>query len=176
MKYLYSENAVKKALGITDFRHLSKDKVMQFASMLPYMNEKVALACISQFPNYADMAKAMVEQLDKNCEAVLQSNNQSQNQVIKSYQIVLESLSNQIKDENLSSEEKRYINDKMIEVADKIKEADDANKNLLEKIIKNRAAVAIFFGVLGAGILGVVVNSKNTLPENDDDKDQSNNA
>lgn len=176
MKYLYSENAVKKALGITDFRHLSKDKVMQFASMLPYMNEKVALACISQFPNYADMAKAMVEQLDKNCEAVLQSNNQSQYQVIKSYQIVLESLSNQIKDGNPSSEYKRYINEKMIEVADKIKEADDANKNFLEKINRNKAAVAIFFGLLGAGILGVVVNSKNTLPENDDDKDRSNNA
>ncbi|WP_455676538.1 hypothetical protein [Pseudoscardovia suis] len=171
MKYLYNENAVKRALKISDFRHLSKDKVMQFASQLPYMNEKVALACIAQFPNYADMAKAMIEQLDKNCEAALQSNNQSQNQVIKSYQIVLESLSNQIKDENLSSEEKRYINEKMIEVADKIKEADDANKNFLEKINRNKAVVAIFFGALGAGILGVVVKNKNILPENDDGED-----
>lgn len=45
-KYL-SENAVKRALKIDSFRNLSKDKIMQFASMIPYMDKEVAIAIIS---------------------------------------------------------------------------------------------------------------------------------
>lgn len=48
-KYV-SEDAVKRALKIDSFRNLSKDKIMQFASMIPYMDKEVAIAIINQFP------------------------------------------------------------------------------------------------------------------------------
>ena len=36
-KRYHSEEAVKKALKIESFRNLTKDKVMEFTSMIPYM-------------------------------------------------------------------------------------------------------------------------------------------
>lgn len=47
-KRYVSEDAVKHALKIDSFRNLSKDKVMQFASMIPYMDKEVAIAIINQ--------------------------------------------------------------------------------------------------------------------------------
>ena len=49
-KRYVSEEAVKRALNIDSFRNLSKDKIMQFASMIPYMDKDVAIAIITQFP------------------------------------------------------------------------------------------------------------------------------
>ncbi len=59
-KRYVSENAVKRALKIDSFRNLSKDKIMQFASMIPYMDKEVAIAIINQFPIYADFGKTAI--------------------------------------------------------------------------------------------------------------------
>ena len=40
-KRYVSEDAVKRTLKIDSFRNLSKDKIMQFASMIPYMDKEV---------------------------------------------------------------------------------------------------------------------------------------
>ena len=48
-KRYVSEKSVKQALGIDSFRNLSKDKIMEFASMIPYMDKDVAIAIINQF-------------------------------------------------------------------------------------------------------------------------------
>lgn len=53
-KRYVSEDTVKRALKIDSFRNLSKDKIMQFASMIPYMDKEVAIAIINQFPEFAD--------------------------------------------------------------------------------------------------------------------------
>lgn len=66
-KRYVSEDAVKHALKIDSFRNLSKDKVMQFASMIPYMDKEVAIAIINQFPVYADFGKAAIEQYTQTC-------------------------------------------------------------------------------------------------------------
>ena len=47
-KRYHSEEAVKKALKIESFRNLTKDKVMEFTSMIPYMEKEVALEIIKQ--------------------------------------------------------------------------------------------------------------------------------
>ena len=53
-KRYHSEEAVKKALKIESFRNLTKDKVMEFTSMIPYMEKEVALEIIKQFPVYVE--------------------------------------------------------------------------------------------------------------------------
>lgn len=55
-----TERQVLDQLGIPDFRHLSKDKIMTFFSMLPNMNPDVAQKAIEQFPVYADVVKEVV--------------------------------------------------------------------------------------------------------------------
>lgn len=50
MRYNLSEKKVLKKLGIEDFRHMTKDKIVQFASMLPQMDPEVAKKALEQFP------------------------------------------------------------------------------------------------------------------------------
>lgn len=61
-QYLVSEDQVKKALQIDSFRNLSKDKIMEFASLIPHMDKDVALAIINQFPAYVESSRNMIEQ------------------------------------------------------------------------------------------------------------------
>ena len=49
----YTEMQVLKKLDIPDFRHLTKDKVIEFATMVPRMNPEVAKKALEQFPNFA---------------------------------------------------------------------------------------------------------------------------
>jgi len=42
MKHTLSEKRVLSKLGIADFRQMTKDKVVKFASMLPYMDPEIA--------------------------------------------------------------------------------------------------------------------------------------
>ena len=105
-KRYVSEDAVKHALKIDSFRNLSKDKVMQFASMIPYMDKEVALAIINQFPVYADFGKAAIEQYTQTCTSILEKNKESQDAVINGYQTILNALSKRLEKEDIS-EEKR---------------------------------------------------------------------
>lgn len=84
-RYL-TEDAVKKALKIDSFRNMSKDKIMQFASMIPYMDKDVAIAIINQFPKFADFGKSMIENYTKLCDNILQKNHESQMAAIHGYQ------------------------------------------------------------------------------------------
>lgn len=161
---LISEEQVKKALHINSFREMSKDKIMEFTSLIPNMDKEVAIACINQFSSYKEMASNMVTQLNVMCDNVIQANNSSQKDVIEAYKNILEELSIQLKHENISNEEREKITEKMILVADKISAKDTENKDFLLGIIKNGTYILTGAFILGAAILGV--NIKGTkLPE-----------
>lgn len=64
-QYLVFEDQVKKALQIDSFRNLSKDKIMEFASLIPHMDKEVAIAIINQFPAYVESSRNMIEQYKK---------------------------------------------------------------------------------------------------------------
>lgn len=53
-KRYVSEKSVKQALGIDSLRNLSNDKIMEFASMIPYIDKDVAIVIVNQFPVYVD--------------------------------------------------------------------------------------------------------------------------
>ena len=129
-----NESAVKKALKIDSFRNLSKEKVMQFASMIPYMDKEVALKVIEQFPVYADFGRAAIEQYTKTCDSILEKNKENQMAVVHGYQTILDALAKKIEKEDLSEEDRKAITEDMITVADKIAEADLNNKKFLEKM------------------------------------------
>ena len=71
-KIYVTEEAVKHVLKIDSFRNLSKDKVMQFASMIPYMDKEVAIEIINQFPEYVDFGKAAIENYTQMCNSILE--------------------------------------------------------------------------------------------------------
>lgn len=116
-KRYVNEKAVKRALGIDSFRNVSKDKIMEFASLIPYMDKDVAIAIINQFPVYADFGKATIEQYTQACSNILEKNKESQMAVINGYQTILDALAKRIEKENISEIERKSITEDMIAVA-----------------------------------------------------------
>ncbi len=162
---LISEQQVKDALNIESFRNLSKDKIMEFVTLIPMMDKDVALSIINQFPTYSEMAKCMVERLTHTCDTVIADNSKSQTEVFSAYRKVLDDLGELLKREDISPEERDSISNKMIEIADKISRKDTENKSFLAWITRNKEYVIGTALVLGAAILGVSMKGKQ-LPKN----------
>lgn len=156
-KNLVSEDQVKKALQINNFREMSKEKIMEFASLIPQIDKEVAIAIINQFPAFVDSAKTIVTQLNGLCDNIIKDNNSSKKDTINSYKMILSDLGELLKKDNISEEEREKIIDKMILVADKISEKDIENTEFLKDIIRYIVPVFGSALILGAAILGVNV-------------------
>lgn len=113
-KRYHSEEAVKKALKIESFRNLTKDKVMEFTSMIPYMEKEVALEIIKQFPVYVEFVESAIENYTQLCKTILETNKEEYEQAVHAHQYVLETFANQLEQENLTEEERREFSEKMM--------------------------------------------------------------
>ena len=166
-----SEAALKKALKIKDFRHMTKDKLIQFASMIPCMDREVAISVINQFPSFAEFGKVITAEYMGMCDKLLASNRESQKAVINGYQTILDALSKRMDAETITEEERKSITEDMISVADKIAETDIRNKSFLDRMGTKIAVVAFGAVAIGGTILGAKINagSRDVLPEIDDD-------
>lgn len=159
-KTLVSVEEVKNALKIDSFRNLSKDKIMEFVSLIPNMDKEVAIKIIEQYPAFAKLSESMVAQLNKMCDNALEKNEESQRLTIQAYKQILDELSNQLHMEDLSKEEREKITKQMIEIADKISIKDTENKAFIDKMVKYSTGFAVGTLVLGAAILGVNIKGK----------------
>ncbi|MBQ2643179.1 MAG: hypothetical protein IJF94_05185, partial [Eubacterium sp.] len=157
-KRYYSEEQVKKALNIDSFRNLTKDKVMEFTSMIPYMDKEVATSAINQFPQFAAFGKTAIESYSSICQEIIKSSSASQQTVAKAYQTILDGLKVRLESESITEKERKTITSEMLDIADKIAEADLNNKKLI-----NRTITKIGLAILGAGAMiaaGLGISSK----------------
>lgn len=154
-KHYFSEEQVKDALQINSFREISKAKLMEFVSLIPNMDKDVALAIIGQFPAYSDCAKVMVGELKSMCSNVLTDNSDSRGAYVAAYNGILDSLQKELNRENLSAEDRAYITEKMILVADKLAVKDTENKQFLAGLFKYGTCFMGLGLVVGGTILGV---------------------
>lgn len=159
-KQIVSVDEVKKALNIDSFRNLSKDKIIEFVSLIPSMDKEVAISIINQFPVYGELATKMVAELTDLCNNALKENSLSQKESIEAYKIVLSQLGELLKKDAISAEERSDITNKMIMIADKIAAKDSENKEFLGNIIKYGGSVIGGALFLGAIILGVNAKGK----------------
>lgn len=172
-KRYVSEDAVKRALKIDSFRNLSKDKIMQFASMIPYMDKEVAIAIINQFPEFADFGKTTISSYMQMCDNILKDNKENQTVVIRSYQTILDALSKRMEIESITKEDRKAITEDMITVADKIALADLQNKKFLDRLgTKVLWGLLIGTAIIGAGI-GVhsAIGDAGQIPQLEDNDD-----
>ena len=177
-KRYVTKEAVKRALKIDSFRNLSTDKVMQFASMIPYMDKDVAIAIIGQFPRFAEFGQAIVSSYMQTCDTILLSNKESQSAVIQGYQTILNALSKRLEAENIDPAECKSITEDMIVVADKIALADIQNKKFLDRM--GTKVLWLFAGITAGVAAGFGIHSAiggtGQLPQVDDDDNTNDNA
>ncbi|MFE7672026.1 hypothetical protein ACFU5N_07370 [Streptomyces albidoflavus] len=157
MKYK-NEAQIKKALGIESWRHLSKDKMIRFAAMMPDMDTEVALKIVEQFPAFKDFAKDAVSVIERAHESTLSANSQSQEHVQRACQEVRDILRGELNKDNLSWEEKKFLIEQIQETARMQFQKDSENKQFLDGMHKKvlvgaTAAVALCVAFVGGRVM-----------------------
>lgn len=123
-----SEQHVLDKLGISDFRHMTKDKAITMVSLLDKMDPEVAKIAMAQFPDFANTMKDMFAQYKLMIDGSLASNNESVNSYYKTCDDINTSCQKLLERDNRSSIEKQYIIDCMIKVANMKDRKDTENK------------------------------------------------
>lgn len=144
MKKTLTEQNVLRKLGIDDFRHMTKDKVMVMASMLDKMDPEVAKKALEQFPNFSDTMKSICIDYKSVIERLAESNDNSVKSYYETCDAIISSCQIELARENLSFEEKRQILTYMLEVVKMKGIKDTENKNhLLRLSIAGLSAVGL---------------------------------
>lgn len=167
MKHYLTEKQVLKKLDIVDFRHLSKDKVIKFASMIPDMQIEVAEKALEQFPNFASTSLEIMNDYKSIIEDAIKSENESALRCYDIFNRVLSALEATLNKDDLSIDDKKYILGQMKEVAELAAAKDSEHKHFLAGVVTVAGAVAVGITAILASSLG----SKIELPCNDTDDD-----
>ncbi|MGH2108332.1 hypothetical protein [Aerococcus urinaeequi] len=154
-KNLVSIDEVKRAMNIDDFRKISKDKIMEFVSLIPSMDKEVAIEIIKQFPSFVDFASTSIKQLDLLVEEGIKSNEHSNNKSLEAYRKILDELSILLQKEHITEDERKWIINKMMNIANKMSDKDSENKVYIDNVIKYGGSLAAGALLLGAAVLGV---------------------
>lgn len=149
-----SEIQVLKVLDIPDFRHMTKDKVMSFASMLLNMDPEVAKKALDQFPQFASMALDALKDYKGVIEKAQDSASGSGKQCLELYNEVIQALKTCLATEGLPFEEKKYYIEKMMEITKMAESKDSEGKHFNWKIVGAAATVVVTILGVGASLLG----------------------
>lgn len=150
-----TESQVLQQLDIPDFRHITKDKVMEFASLLNSVEPEVAKKAIEQFPEFSRMALEALQEYKGVMEKTMDSNDASVKRCYNIYDEVVSALKACANRDDISFEERKYYIDRMMEIARLAHEQDGKNKQFNWRIIGGGAAAVALALSLGAGLLGV---------------------
>lgn len=169
MRKTLSEQKVLKQLKIEDFRHLSKDTVMRFASSIQKMDPEVAKKALEQFPNFAAAVKDGVIQYKEVAEDVIKSGDNDHDKLMEIIDAENQQLIKMLDEEELTLDEKFMIMDRLDKLQDKVAEA---NKEMRMYRLKVAGSVLT---VIGVGILALATalggNSEVSQTDSDDDYD-----
>ncbi|MDL2273773.1 hypothetical protein LJC34_04425 [Oscillospiraceae bacterium OttesenSCG-928-G22] len=161
-----TELKVLKKLDISDFRHLTKDKVIKMASMLDKMDPEVAKKALEQFPEFSATTKEMLNNYKETLDKGLEANKESVQTYYSTCSSIINALETQLEADTLSFEERKYIIDKMVEVSKMMGEKDSENKKFI-------ATMAVIGGAV-VGVVAMALSSAlggNTQIEENDDMD-----
>lgn len=147
-----TEQKVLKKLGIDDFRHLSKDKVITMASILDKMDPEVAKKALDQFPDFANTVKEILEGYKDTLDKGLVSNDESLKAFYDIHKAIIASLHKELDKDGLTFEQKKYIMEQMKEFSEKVDKKDSENKRFI-------AALTTLGSVVILGGIGILAST-----------------
>ena len=153
MAQYMSEEKVMQELGIDDWRHMSKDKVLKFASSLHKMDPEVAKKALEQFPNFATCAGDMVKYYKESIDTVLEKNTKQSELLCEFCNSTVFILQKELERDELTFEQRDKIIDKIIELAGMVQEENKANRSFWIRIFSLLAGlIAILIPALAAAL------------------------
>ena len=158
-----TEIQVLDKMGIPDFRHMTKDKVMSFATMLPQMDPEVAKKALEQFPEFSKTVLEIAKNYKETLEKGLEENSSSTRTCYETCNAIIASLTKLLERQEISSEERSTVIDKMIELSRMMNEKDTENKQFILKVLAIAGLATVAIGGVVASVLGS--NSDFSLPK-----------
>ena len=149
-----TEAQVLEKLNIPDFRHLSKDNVMSFASMIQNMDPEVAKKALEQFPDFTKSVLDALKDFKGVIDKSFDDDKESANQCYVLYNRVQTALEKCLDNKTLSFEERKYYIDQMKEVAQLAADKDSEGKKFKWNNIAAFAMVAVAATAAMTAILG----------------------
>lgn len=173
MARMLSEQTVKKRLGITSFRELTKDKIINLASMIDKMDPEVTKKALEQFPQFAETSKEILQGYEDTMNTMLDQNKSSMNRYYDICDSIIASLKQELEKEDLTFEDRKYIMCQMKEVADMVGEKDSENKRFLATMAALGGLVVTFTATYLGSTLGgkIRIDSGDDYDEIDDDSE-----
>ena len=166
MRRSYTEKQVSKKLGISDFRHLSKDKVIKFASMVPNMQPEVAKKALEQFPNFASTSLDLMRDYKEIFEEAIADEREGAQVTYEMYRRIMDS-DQKILENELSFEQEMLILDHMKAVADAVASFNRERSQDRLKLLAIAGSVA----TAAIAILGAALGSNISLAQDNDNED-----
>ncbi|MGW6924903.1 hypothetical protein ACWGA9_27125 [Streptomyces sp. NPDC054950] len=149
-----NESAVKRKLGIPNWRNLSKDKVLKFAAAMPEMATEVRLKLIEQFPAFKDLGKADIDAVTEAHKSTLAANENSQNHFYQASQDQRDALRADLGRDDLSWAQREALHDRLDQNVRQVNEKDSESKQFLGagmKVVAAAGAAALGLGVVFVG-------------------------
>lgn len=138
-----TEAKVLRKLDIPDFRHLTKDKVVSFVSMLPQMDPDVAKHALEQFPAFAETSLAIVGCLKDSLGTIVSGNTENMAEFNARCQEALTALEEELKREDLTNEARKLVIDGIMGIIGAIAQKDSENKEFQRGLFRDFAWVCV---------------------------------
>lgn len=150
-----TEAYVKKQLGISDWRHMSKDKIIQFVSYLDRMDPEVAKKAIEQFPDFSRMLTDALKDYKSATESAIKANTDLNAQFIDLCNRAIDTIKAVMGDgDNITWEQKKYCMDMIKGMVDKAADMtsesrDNNSQNLWLYVVSGIVAFVFAAAMLG---------------------------
>lgn len=128
---LNDEESVKKALGISSFREMSKEKMLSFAASMPEMAKDVRLKLIEQIPAFREFALDAVNAAEQTFTRTVDSNDDARDQLHDAFADVRDAITSQLAHDGISEEHRRLLTEQLIRLSQQESEKDSENKHFL---------------------------------------------
>lgn len=155
-----TEDQMLEQLGIPDWRHMSKDRVMSFVSNIHKMDPAVAKEAIKQFPNFGKLGNDIISSLRLSLEETTKDGRKGADNVYKINSRILDSLEKELNRPFLFPARRCEIIDKMLVVSDNIERFENGQRESAKRMLDRLAAVGVLALGLGATILGIDIYKK----------------
>ncbi len=167
-----TEKKALKKLEISDFGAMPIDKISTFVSFLPYMDKDVALKVIAQFPKYIEFEKELLSSMQHSLEIMCASNQESMRSIYAVCTTQIDCCNELLKSDNISEEERKRLEEMILEIIRLMYEKDTENKKLLNSWVE-KAIGGLVVAALGAtAVLGVGGNLNPPHKDNRDDPEE----
>ena len=149
-----NEKQALEVLNANSFREISKEKILNFMSMLPNMEPEVAKKALDQFPQFGTCASKVLGDYKELTEKAIESSDANLADTLRGRLITIDGLNKMLESDNLTFEQKMDVAKEMAELSNQ--NSEDVRRDNAFKLEVLGIAASLFFAALGAAasILG----------------------